>query len=69
MVTKRHELSDSVPYAFPFVAVLRGEARSHKRVDSPVIVKGYAGMERHYFRIEKNGQHLVANDSMLYVEV
>ena len=65
----RIELADRIPYAFPFVAMLRGEALEHRRIDRPVIVQGFQGLERHYFRIETApGVYSVANDSMLYVE-
>ena len=63
------ELADRIPYAFPFVAILRGRVSDHRRTDRPVIVQGFQGMERHYLRIETApGVYTVANDSMLYVE-
>lgn len=63
------ELADRIPYAFPFVAILRGQVADHRRVDRPVIVQGFHGMERHYFRIETApGVYAVVNDSMLYAE-
>jgi len=63
------ELTDRIPYAFPFVAILRGQVSDHRRTDRPVIVQGFQGMERHYFRIEiAPGVYTVTNDSMLYVE-
>ena len=63
------ELADRIPYAFPFVAILRGKVSDHCRTDRPVIVQGFQGMERHYFRIETApGVYTVASDSMLYVE-
>lgn len=63
------ELADRIPYAFPFVAILRGQEADHRRTDRPVIVQGFSGMERHYFRIETApGVYTVASDSMLYVE-
>lgn len=67
---KRIELADEIPYGFPFIAMMRGGEQDYKRLDFPVIVLGFAGMERHYFRIQ-HGVHeniTVVSDSMLYIE-
>lgn len=62
------ELTDQVPYGFPFIAWMRGTTNDHKREDVMVIVHGYSGMEKHYFRVQlHDGSFTVANDSMLYV--
>ena len=65
----RVELTDHIPYGFPFVAMLRGTEADRRRVDTPVIVQGYFGLERHYFHVQlPNKNYTVTNDSMLYVE-
>ena len=63
------ELTNRIPYEFPFAAMLRGQAVDYRRVDTPVIVQGRSGMERHYFRVTlSDGRHTVASDSQLYIE-
>ena len=63
-------LADDMPYSFPFIAMLKGNAADFKRYDTPVTVLGFSGMEKHYLRVKtESGSITVASDSMLYVEV
>lgn len=68
MIGTKRELTDGMPYCFPFVAFLRGQQIDYKRVDEMVTVLGYAGLEKHYLRVKRvGGAVTIASDSMLYV--
>ena len=66
---KNTELTDIATPEFPFRAMMRGQERDYRRTDTPILVTGRFGLERHYYRCQlPNGMHVPVSDSMIYLE-